>query len=139
MLNIMSPANISPVSQLEQAIKTEVAYMTYDAKYAHEKPYTMNYDTENVFPQTNTSNEPKPILVHNFRHLQNPQSFEQYGFSVGKLRSALNAKDYEDAAAVERIFYPEAIRFLGNMFPEAAKIEVLEHQACDTRSWRASR
>lgn len=117
----------SQADQTENAVRAEVSYLKYDPKYRHEKLYTVNYDTEGVFPRTNALNESKSILVHNFRNLQSPRSFEEYGFSAAKLRSALKTFEFDDVSKVEEVFYPEVIQMLWQMFPNASNIEILEH------------
>ncbi|KAK9802077.1 putative Methyltransferase [Seiridium cardinale] len=120
------PSAIDPVEH--DTISTEVTYLKYDPKHHHEKLYTVNYDTGGVFPRTNALNEPKAVFVHNFRDVQSPQSFGDYGFSSTRLRSALQPGDFDAPDKVEDVFYPEAIKALRQLFPDAAKIEMLEHQ-----------
>lgn len=88
----------------------------------------MNYDTAAAFPRTNVANDPKPILVQDFRPLQDSKNFEEYGFATAKLCSSLTPNDFDDAQKVETVFYPEIQELLSKQFPDAAKIEVLEHQ-----------
>ncbi|KAK6066407.1 methyltransferase CmcJ [Seiridium cupressi] len=117
---------IDPVEH--DTILTEVTYLKYDPKRHHEKLYTVNYDTGGVFPRTNALNEPKAVFVHNFHDVQSPQSFEDYGFASIRLRPFLQPGDFDAPDKVENVFYPEAIKALRQLFPDAAKIEMLEHQ-----------
>lgn len=123
----ISKTNESQVDQTEETINAEVSYLRYDPLHSHEKLYTVNYDNGGVFPRTNASNESKPILVHNFRSVQSSQSLEEYGFSAVKLRSALKLTEFDDTNKVEGVFYPEVTHMLNQMFPDATKIEILEH------------
>jgi hypothetical protein len=109
-------------------IETEVSYVKLDPKHANEKPYTVNYDTAGTFPKTNVTNEPRKISIQDFRPFLDSRSFAEYGFSAVRLTSSLTSNDFNDAQKVTDTFYPEVQEMLSRLFPDAAKIEILEHQ-----------
>lgn len=112
---------------LKQSIETNLSYLIKDPKHEHEKPYTVNYDTGGVIPRTNTKNESKPVVVQNFRDIQDARSFEEYGFGSAKIDSALASAEFNDEARVEEVYYPAVKKVLWKMFPDATRIETLEH------------
>ncbi|OCK99206.1 uncharacterized protein K441DRAFT_539099 [Cenococcum geophilum 1.58] len=111
---------------LKQSIKTNLSYLIKDPGHEHEKPYTVNYDTGGVIPRTNTKNESKPVVVQNFRDIQDARSFEEYGFGSVKIDSALASAEFNDEARVEEVYYPAAKKVLWEMFPDATRIETLD-------------
>ncbi|ETS74964.1 hypothetical protein PFICI_13448 [Pestalotiopsis fici W106-1] len=123
----MASINHVVSSQEDEVITSEVSYLKIDPKHRYEKPYRVNYNTGGLFPWTNTSHDTQPIFIKNFRTIQTPGSLEKFGFSVKTLQSQLSRRDFEDSVKVEEWFYPEVKKLLNNTFPEAAKIEILEH------------
>jgi len=111
---------------LKQSIKTNLSYLIKDPGHEHEKPYTVNYDTGGVIPRTNTKNESKPVVVQNFRDIQDARSFEEYGFGSVKIDSALASAEFNDEARVEEVYYPAVKKVLWEMFPDATRIETLD-------------
>jgi len=105
-----------------------VSYLEYDSRYENEKLYAANYDTGGAFPRTNALNRPTPVVIENFRSKQSSSSFGEYGFSVTKCPSRLSPAEFDDSGMVEEVFYAEVRHVLGAYFPDAAKVEILEHQ-----------
>lgn len=112
---------------LEDPIAAKVSYLIKDPKHEHEKPYTLNYDAQDVIPRTNTSNESKPVVIHNFRPLQNIRSFENYGFTSAKINCPLSRAELNDEKKVKEAYYTAVKKVLWQMFPDAKDIQVLEH------------
>jgi hypothetical protein len=112
----------------DEPIETEVYYLERDPKHEHEKPYLLNYDAEGVIPRTNTVNEPKTVLVHNFRNLRSSCNLKEHGFTLIKLPAGLDAIDFDDERMVRELYYPAALKILRQFFPSAAKYEILGHQ-----------
>jgi hypothetical protein len=128
-----SMENINSVSRThglfipEDEIQTEVTYLIKDPKHEHEKPYELRYDPEGIIPTTNMETEARPIMIRDFRPLQNYQSFDEYGFSLAKIDCALTASDLDDKKRVEDVYYPQVEKLLSKQFPDASEIKILEH------------
>jgi hypothetical protein len=112
----------------EDAVQTELSYLIEDPKHENEKPYVLRYDSGGLIPNTNMTNVSKPIKIHNFRPLQKPHSFKDYGFSLEKLDCALTDAEYYDEMKVKDLYYPAIVKLLRQEFPDASDIKFLEHE-----------
>lgn len=112
---------------LGDVVQTETAHLVKDPKHESEKPYEIRYDSGGAVPRTNISTELRPILVRNFRSLENSQSFEEYGFSSAKIDCSMTATEFDNDERVEALYYPAAEKLLRQRFPGAAAIKILEH------------
>lgn len=110
------------------SIKTELYYLVEDPKHQSEKPYVLRFDGGGVIPNTNMDSEYQPVEIHNFRPLQRPDSFDEYGFSVFKLNPGLDAADYYNESKLKDVYHPAVLQFLWQQFPDAADIKILEHE-----------
>ncbi|KAF8861027.1 hypothetical protein BDZ45DRAFT_740625 [Acephala macrosclerotiorum] len=108
-------------------IQTEVVYLTKDPKHEGEKPYELRYDAEGEIPRTNMMNTPKLVTVYDFRPLQNSSNFEDYGFSAMRIPCGLTAAEFSNTNRVEEVYYSAIQKYLRQIYPEAAKIKILEH------------
>lgn len=108
-------------------ILTEVVYLNRDSKHDDEKPYELRYDAEGDIPRTNMVNTSRPVTVVDFRALQNSRNFEDYGFSAAKILCGLTAAEFSNTRLVEEVYYPTIQKYLRQIYPNAAKIKVLEH------------
>ncbi|KAK6222672.1 hypothetical protein LQW54_000853 [Pestalotiopsis sp. IQ-011] len=115
-------------NQAGAAIATELSYLKMDPILQQEKPYDINYDTNGLLPATNWTSDVRPTLIQNLRTVKSPHTFDEFGFCVKKLPSALGRHDFLDSEKVEGCFYPEVKQKLEQMFPQAAKIEIMEHK-----------
>ncbi len=63
------------------------------------------YETGGIIPKTNVQNPSKLVTIRNFRPLQDPKSFDEYGFLL--MRNGLNfmADDFQDERKVEELFW----------------------------------
>ncbi|KAF1813256.1 hypothetical protein P152DRAFT_395338 [Eremomyces bilateralis CBS 781.70] len=112
---------------LSDDVQTELNYLTKEAKHKEEKPYEMRYDTGGVIPHTNMSSDLRTITIRNFRPLQDPRSFIEYGFRVANVDCSMTEAAFDDDEKVETQYYPAVEKLLQQMFPDAAEIRVLEH------------
>jgi hypothetical protein len=115
------------------SITTELSYLVKDPKFEHEKPYTLKYGTEGALPRTNTVNEARSVSVRNFRALQNQHSFEEYGFTSITIDCSLAPVEYNNRNRVKQKYYPAVIKVLWQMYPDASRVEILEHGVCTPR------
>ncbi|KAF7531310.1 hypothetical protein G7054_g8989 [Neopestalotiopsis clavispora] len=123
----MSSINKTTSNQADEVISTQLSYLKVDPRHKQEKPYRVLYSTQGLFRQTNTINEDQPVLIRNFRSIQNSESLDQFGFSVKTLQSSLGPQEFENKKKVEQWYYPEVKQLLQQTFPEAANIEILDH------------
>ncbi|OAP58458.1 hypothetical protein AYL99_07548 [Fonsecaea erecta] len=114
-------------SILEGAVWSEIEYLTMDPKHQHEKPYELRFQAGGAIPETNMVDEPKKVLIRNFRPLENAQNLEEYGFSASKIECSLPSAEFDDKKKVGKIYYPAIKRMLWHKFPEATQIRILEH------------
>ncbi|KAI0173736.1 hypothetical protein BJ166DRAFT_586591 [Pestalotiopsis sp. NC0098] len=115
-------------NQARAAIATELSYLKMDPILQQEKPYDINYDTNGLLPATNWTSDVRPTLIQNLRTVKSPHTFDEFGFCVKKLPSTMGRHDFFDSDKVEGCFYPEVKQKLEQMFPQAAKIEIMEHK-----------
>jgi hypothetical protein len=108
-------------------IRTELKFMAKEARHETEKAYELRYLNTEGFPRTNISPDRQEVTIRNFRALQTPQSFEEYGFFATTLDCPMAAADFDDDQKVEGIYYPAVKAFLQRLFPDAAEIGMLEH------------
>jgi hypothetical protein len=108
-------------------IRTDVIYLVKDPKHENEKPYDLRYDTGGIIPSTNMENDSKPVIVRDIRPFQNPQMFEEYGFSLAKMDYIFTAAELQDKKTVEETYYPAIKKILRQKFPDATEIKILEH------------
>lgn len=118
------------ISFVNEDIRTELMYLVKDARHETEKPYDLRFDAGSAIPRTNMANESRPVVIHDFRHLQNSRSLQEYGFTSAKIERMLTAAEFSSDKIVEAIYYPEVINLLWRQFPGAAEIKILEHIVC---------
>jgi hypothetical protein len=111
----------------DNIVQAEVLYLTKEPKHEDEKPYEIMYNTEDTIPPTNMLNDCRPIVVHNFRPLQDTSNFEGFGFALAKIDCSMTAADFENESTVAELYYPAIERLLRETFPNAAQIRILEH------------
>ncbi|RYP60498.1 hypothetical protein DL770_009984 [Monosporascus sp. CRB-9-2] len=108
-------------------IQSESEFLVKDPKHEHEKPYQLRYDVGEDFPETNMTEERKPILVRDFRPLQNARSLYEYGFTSAKLSRSFTAADFGTNEEVVESYYPAIEEVLRQSYPDANEIKILEH------------
>jgi len=116
----------------QDGVDTNVYYMVKDPKHETEKPYTLNFDPGNEFPRTNVVNECKDIYVRNARTSQQKLEYRECGFAVFTLKSKLSPDDFYHDGKVTTTYYPECKKLLTDAFPDAARIELLQHNVGPT-------
>jgi hypothetical protein len=117
----------SHMAENADIIDTTVLYLIKDPKFEHEKPYTVFYDNAGAFPKTNTTTESKEIQIRDYRHQLEDKSFQNVGFSLGKINCGLKSEEYQNEDSVKSSYYPAIIEMLSPLFPTASRIKVLGH------------
>ena len=112
-----------------QILESHIAFLERDSKHKQEKPYKLQYDpgSKSKIPRTNVvSKHHGPIMLHDFRALEKPMTFEKNGLRVLNMESELSAEDFYDSEKVKRIYFPELQALVLAKF-KATRVEVLEH------------
>jgi hypothetical protein len=112
-----------------KVVKAKVQYLTRDEQHQSVKPYYLYLDYNSDLPPTNTSGDDRFVHIRNARDLDIPsrEMFSKWGFAKLQLDCLLDSEDYWSDEKVEEELYPkyrDAAQFL---FPNAARVEVLEH------------
>ncbi|KIY03017.1 uncharacterized protein Z520_01483 [Fonsecaea multimorphosa CBS 102226] len=111
----------------EDAVWSEIEYLTVDPKHQYEKPYELRFQVGGAIPETNMVDESRKVSIRNFRPLENAQNFEEYGFSASRIDCSLPSAEFDDKEKVGKIYYPAVKRMLWHKFPDAGQIRILEH------------
>jgi len=110
-----------------ETVLTKLDYYVRDPKHEYEKPYEIRYDTGGLIPDTNIMEEPKPVVIQNFRMLQSYQSLQDYGFTSAKVHCSLKAAEFDDESKVKNEYYPAVEQALRKAYPDADEVKILEH------------
>lgn len=105
----------------------EVYYIAKDPRHEIEKPYSLYYDPDDGIPRTNVTNEARLIEIHNARSIGRNITYKDFGFAALSFRSALLSDDFYQRDIVVDVYYGECKKLLRTLFPDADKIEILEH------------
>lgn len=113
----------------DDSFKAKIQYLARNEQHRLAKPYHLHVNYESNIPPTNTPPEDRIIHIHNARSLQIPsrEMFLQKGFTQLHLDCSLTPEDYCDDKKVEEVLYPKYKSAARHLFPNAARIEVLEH------------
>jgi hypothetical protein len=104
-----------------------VLYLQKDKIHELEKPYKLQYNTDDELPQQNTVHQSSgPLQIHDLRGQSQTFSFEKNGFTILEMESKLNPDDFANEQKVKDVYYPE-IRALLLKYFGAKRVEILEH------------
>lgn len=117
-------------------IVAEIQYLVKDPKHDNEQPYYLYYEYGNAIPRTNTINDSRYVSIYNARNIniEPGEMFKDYGFAKMNLCSSLSAEEHFDSVQVKQVIYPECLKLLRSLFPEADRVEVLEHGVLESIS-----
>lgn len=123
----------------DKSFKAEIQYLAKDDQHQHVKPYYLyfTYDTSSsdVAP-TNTAGDDRVVHICNARNVKIPprEMISKYGFAQLRLDDCpLAPEDYDYDKKVEEILYPKYKSLARDLFPDAARVEVLEHAVSKTQ------
>lgn len=113
----------------DDSFKAKIQYLARDEQHRWVKPYYLHFNYEADIPPTNTSPDDRFVHIRNARNLQIPSNemFHQKGFTQLHLDCSLTPEEYCDDKKVEEVLYPKYKSATRHLFPNAARIEVLEH------------
>lgn len=110
-------------------ITVDTSFLARDARFRHEKPYSMRYPPEIDILQSNLIQDAKSVQLEDMRHHIGTLEFEQCGFRVMSLVSSMAYSDFEDEDKVTRIYREEIASTLGESL-QATHVHVLDHVVC---------
>ncbi|KAM3507997.1 hypothetical protein MY11210_006919 [Beauveria gryllotalpidicola] len=113
----------------EEPFSAKIEYLARDGAHERVKPYYlyMKYDAE--LAPTNTAADDRLLPIYNARNLDIPprQMFFELGFTQLRLDCTLAAEEHWDAERVKDVLYPKYRSIAQSLFPDAVRVEVLEH------------
>ncbi|KAF4769186.1 hypothetical protein HAV15_008742 [Penicillium sp. str.  len=122
-------AAVMTVVDCDDSFKAKIQYLARDEQHRLVKPYYLHFNYKSDIPPTNTSPDDRIVHIRNARNLQIPsrEMFLQKGFTQLHLDCSLTPEEYCDDKKVEEVLYPKYKSAARHLFPNAARIEVLEH------------
>jgi len=85
-----------------------IYYMHQHPLYQHVKPYLIDYELDDDdFPRTNIIPEPHEVFIQNIRGLESSFNFEDNGFAVLELQSAMKYEDFADKTKISEVYLEE--------------------------------
>lgn len=114
-------------------VKAKVQYLTREEQHQSIKPYYLYLDYDSDLPPTNTSGDDQSVYIRDARDLDIPsrEMFSKWGFAKLQLECALTSEDYWSDRKVEEMLYPKYKEVAQFLFPDAARVEVLEHNVSE--------
>jgi hypothetical protein len=111
------------------SVKGKIQYLARDDQHQLVKPYYLYLDYDYDLAPTNTTADDRVVQIRNARTLDIPskEMFFKWGFSQLNLDCPLTPEEYWYKDKVEEILYPKYKSIARSLFPDAARVEVLEH------------
>lgn len=111
------------------SVKGLIQYLTRDDQHELVKPYYLYLDYDYDLPPTNTTADDQTVQIQNARILDVAprEMFFKWGFTQLNLDCPLIPDEYWDTRKVKDILYPKYKSIARSLFPDAARVEVLEH------------
>ena len=111
------------------SFKAKIQYLARDGQHQLVKPYYLylNYDSD--LAPTNTTADDHLVQICDARSLGMPsrEMFFEWGFAQLRLNCSLTPEEYWYDKKVEEILYPKYKSIAQFLFPNAARVEILEH------------
>jgi hypothetical protein len=122
-------AAMATVDSDDSVVQATIGYLARDDQHQRVKPYYLYLDYDSDLPPTNTTADNRLLRVRNARSLglAPRDMFFEWGFAQLPLDCPLTPEEYWSEQKVKEILYPKyesTVRFL---FPNAARVEILEH------------
>ncbi|THV54879.1 hypothetical protein BGAL_0018g00350 [Botrytis galanthina] len=111
------------------SVKAMIQYLARDNQHKLVKPYYLYLDYDYDLPSTNTTADEQFVQIRNARNLgiSSREMFSKWGFTQLHLNCSLTPEEYWYNEKVEKILYPKYKSIAQFLFPNAARVEVLEH------------
>lgn len=113
----------------DNSVKAKIQYLAKDDQHQWVKPYYLYLEYNYDLAPTNTKADDRFVQIRNARSLDIPsrEMFFERGFAQLRLDCSLLPEEYEDNKKVEEILYPKYKSIARFLFPDAVRVEVLEH------------
>ncbi|KGO75728.1 hypothetical protein PITC_029750 [Penicillium italicum] len=113
----------------DDSFKAKIQYLARDDQHQLVKPYYLYFKYESEIAPTNTSPDDRFVHICNARNLGIPsrEMFFEWGFAQLRLDCSLTPEEYCYDKKVEEVLYPKYKSIAQFLFPNAARVEVLEH------------
>lgn len=114
---------------VENTVTASIQYLAQDEQHQLVKPYYLYLDYDADLPPTNTAADEKLVQIHDARQLMTTthEMFAEFGFALLPLKCSLTPEEHWHHEWVERVLYPKYESMARSLFPDAARVEVLEH------------
>jgi hypothetical protein len=89
-------------------VKGSLHFLSRDAKYQHEKPYTLRYapGPDDDFPQTNIDRVQYDVDFHDMRNFPD-LTYDKCGFMVTECPTSMSYEDFADSDKIETLHAKE--------------------------------
>ncbi|KAJ5669198.1 hypothetical protein N7462_010268 [Penicillium macrosclerotiorum] len=113
----------------DDSLKARIQYLARDDQHQLVKPYYLYFKYDSDIAPTNTSPDDRFVQICNARNLGVPprEMFFEWGFAQLRLDCPLTPEEYCYDKKVEEVLYPKYKTIAQFLFPNAARVEVLEH------------
>lgn len=117
------------VIQSSDTVKGKIQYLARDDAHQQVKPYYLYFKYDGDLVPTNTVADDRFVDICNARTLNVPpkQMFSEWGFAQLRLDCPLGPEEYWYDNKVKKFMYPQYESIARDLFPNAARVEVLEH------------
>ncbi|CZS96389.1 uncharacterized protein RAG0_05746 [Rhynchosporium agropyri] len=102
-----------------------VYYCTRHRLYTTVKPYLIDYEDLSDFPRTNIIPEPHTVSISDIRGLEAAFNFENNGFAVVQMESAMQYQDFDDLEKIRNVYCAEIASCLLQYF-EAQEVHIFD-------------
>ena len=113
----------------DDSVEARIQYLTRDEQHQLVKPYYLYLDYDSDLVPTNTIAHDHVVQIRNARGLgiTSREMFFKFGFTQLRLDCPLTPEEYWYDKKVKEILYPKYKSIARSLFPNAARVEVLEH------------
>lgn len=134
-INASTTATATSINTDEDTVQAKIQYLAKDEQHQHVKPYYLHFQYDSDIAPTNTAADDRIVPIHNARNLDIPskEMFSEYGFTQLQLDCPLAPEEYYYDKKVEETLYPQYKSLARELFPDAARVEVLEHAVSEAR------
>ncbi|KAF9699847.1 hypothetical protein EKO04_002695 [Ascochyta lentis] len=114
---------------LDDSVKARIQYLARDDQHKLVKPYYLYLDYDTDLAPTNTVADDQLVRIRNARNLgiTSEEMFSKWGFAQLRLECDLSSEEYWHDKKVKEILYPKYKSVARTLFPDSARIEILEH------------
>ncbi len=110
-----------------QDLKASIHFLAHNELYRTEKPYSLRYMGEEQVAQTNIElDKHDDIPIHDIRGWEREFSLQKQGFTISRLSSRMQYRDYSDPGQVIAIYLHEVASHLKKLLG-ARHVQIYEH------------